>query len=77
MWNPKKQNKQKQKHTYKYREQTGGCQKGGEWEGWPKYIKEIKRYHCPVIKQIRQGDRKYSMGNTVNNTVIMLYGDRW
>ena len=27
-----KQNKTKQKQTYKHREQTGGCQRGGEWE---------------------------------------------
>ena len=28
-----KTNKTKQKHTHAYREQTGGCQRGGRWGG--------------------------------------------
>ena len=43
MWNLKKKNNKwtnmtKQKHGYKYREQTGDCQKGGAgWNEWNKW----------------------------------------
>ena len=48
-----------------------GCGKLGETgEG-------IKKYKLPVIKQISHEDVRYSIGNTVNNIVITLYGDRW
>ena len=42
-----------------------------------KYLKWIKKYKLPVIKQISHRDVMYSTGNTVNNTVITLYADRW
>ena len=54
MWNIKNQNKwtniTKQKQTHRYREQTGGCQRGGGVGGRMKYVREIKRYRIPVIK---------------------------
>ena len=40
-----------------------------------KEVKGIKRYKFPVIKC--HGDVIYSTRNIVNNTVIILSGDRW
>ena len=49
MWNLKnKTNEQtEQKPAHRYREQTGGCQRGG---GWVKQAKGIKRYKLSVMK---------------------------
>ena len=69
-----KQNEQiKQIYLHRYREQSDGCQMG---EGWGisennegiKYKQEVKNSH---------GNVKYSIGNTVNDVVITLYGARW
>ena len=55
VWNLKKQNTwtniTKQKQSYRYREQTGGCQRGevcGEERN--RWVGEIKRYKLPVAK---------------------------
>ena len=58
-------------NIHRYREQAGGYQRGGGWEGG-----QIKRYTLSVIKQRCHGDVIYSIGNTVNNIVITLNGDR-
>ena len=53
MWhlrNKKMEKKPKLKQTYKIREQTGGCQRGGRWRSWVKQVKRIKRYEILVIK---------------------------
>lgn len=39
-----------------------------------KQVTGMKMYKLPVTK-ISQGDEKYNIGNILNNTVIMLYGD--
>ena len=39
-------------------------------------MREIKRYKLLVTKQMNHRDEMYSMGNTVNNIVVNLYGDR-
>ena len=36
---------QAKKQTFNYREQTDGCQRGGEW-GWVKLVMEIKEVTC-------------------------------
>lgn len=38
---------------------------------------EIKRYSLTGVKLKRQENVMYSIGNIVNNTLIILYGDRW
>lgn len=38
-------------------------------------MKGIKRHKLPIIKEIGHRNEKYSIGNTVNNIVIMLYVD--
>ena len=48
---------------------------GREWR-MGKMVKGIKGYKHPVIKSVSHRDEKYSIGNIVNNMVIM-YGDRW
>ena len=50
MWNLKNKINEQNKQTHKYREQTGGSQKGGRGEGWEKQVMAIKRYKLPVIK---------------------------
>ena len=37
----------------------------------------IKRYKFPVIKKVSHGNITYNIGNTVNNTVTILCGDKW
>ena len=38
---------------------------------------EIKRYKLSVRKQMSHGGEMYSVGNIVNNNIILLYGDRY
>lgn len=45
--------------------------------GGVQQVKVIKKQKLPVKKQISHGDINYSIENTVNNTVLTLYGDRW
>lgn len=47
----------------------------GGVKGQAKQVKRIKRYKLTVIKQVSQGDEKYSIANTVKNSIIT--GDRW
>lgn len=44
---------------------------------WKKQVKENRRYKLPVIKQISFRDIMYSLGKTVNSTIITLHSDRW
>ena len=37
----------------------------------------LEKYKPPVSKQLSHRDEMYNMGNIVNNTVIILYDDRW
>ena len=39
--------------------------------------KGIKRYKFPSIKLTNHGDVVYRIGNILNNTLIILYNDRW
>lgn len=63
----------KPKNTLKYREQTDGCKRGIGWGMDEK--KEIKRYKLSLIKYVSHRDEKCNTRNTVNNIVVMLYGD--
>ena len=58
--------KTKWKQTHRYREQTGGCQKGGG-EGY-KIGKGIKRYQHPIINKAY----RCSIRNMENNIVITV-----
>ena len=42
-----------------------------------KQVRVIKRYKLSVTKQMSHKDEMYSVGNTVNDNVISLSGDRW
>ena len=46
----------------------------GRWVeyGWNRWI---KKYKLPAIEKMSHKDEKHSIGNTVNNTIIILYGD--
>ena len=68
-------NKQNKTNRLKYREQTGVV-RGKVYGEWVKQVKETKRFKLPVIKQVSHENEKDSIGNTANNIVIMLYGDR-
>lgn len=46
MWNLKN----KQKETYKHKEQTGGCNRGHTWDNGQNKEKRIKTYKLPIIK---------------------------
>ena len=58
-------------------------------EEWATWVKRIKRYKLPVIKQTSHGDVMYSMGAKVakkltlkcsyhlKEKIATLYGDRW
>ena len=59
-----------------YREQTNGCQRSGGKES-AKWVKGSGRYRPPVMEWIRHGNKRHSIGNIVNDIVIVLYGDRW
>ena len=76
MWNLKnKINEQtKQKQTYRYREQTGGCQMGGMREDWMKKVKRLRSTKWQL--QNSHGDVKYGVGNGVN-IVVTMYDARW
>ena len=61
MWNLKKPKLKKQNQVHRYREQTGGA----------KWVKGVKSYKLPVIKEISHMDVMYSMA-TVVNTVLYI-----
>ena len=43
----------------------------GEW------VKQGKGINFHLQNKLSHGDVMYSIGNTVSNIVITLYGDRW
>lgn len=43
--------------------------------GWAKQVTGTKSYKLPIYERSHE-DGKYSIGSTVNNTVITLNGDR-
>ena len=43
-------NQPNKKDAYKYRKQTGICQRGSELGEWVKYFKGVKRHKLPVIR---------------------------
>ena len=47
----KRTNETKQKEVQRYREQTGGYQRRGEWV-WVRQVEGMKRYKLPVIKSV-------------------------
>ena len=75
-WNLKnKVNEQtKQKQTYRCREPTAGCYRGGVLGGWVVEVKGLRNINWQL--QNSHGDVKYSIGNTVNN-VITKCSVRW
>ena len=42
------------------------------WRWGPEWAKGVKRYKFPVINYISHGFVTYSMGTTVNNTVLHI-----
>ena len=44
-------------------------------EGWVKKVRGLRSTNW--LLQNSHGDEKYSMGNTVNNILITMYGVRW
>ena len=77
MWNLKNNiNTQiKQKQTHRYREQIDGCQRGRGLGVWVKKVKGLRSTDWQL--QNSHGDVKYSIGNTVSNSLIPMYGARW
>lgn len=78
MWSLKKRtkdpaNKTKQKQTNRYRKKNGGLPQGRGVAG--KIDEEDLEIQTSSYK-INREDVKYSIRNTANNTVIILFGDR-
>ena len=47
----------------------------GKWVGgWAKWIKGSGRY-IPATESVSHRDERYSIGNTVSDIAIALYGD--
>ena len=67
----------KQKQAHRYREQTGGCQKGGcGGGGWQNKWGELRGTDFSY-KIDKSWYIIYSRENIVNNIVITLYSDKW
>ena len=53
MWSPEKiktkQTSKQKSHTHRYKEETGGCQRGVD-RRLAKWMRSIKRYKLPVTK---------------------------
>lgn len=69
-----KQTNEKNRNRHKYRDLV--TVKGKGMVGWTKQVKGIKRHKLPVIKLLSLRNEKYNIGNTVNNIVVTLHGDR-
>ena len=50
--------------------------RGEEVGGWAKWVKGSGRYRLPVMEWVSHENRRHSMENTVDDTVIALYGDK-
>ena len=48
-----------------------------EGRSWAKWVKGSGRYRLPVMEQISHRNKRHSISNIVNDTAIVLYGDRW
>ena len=46
------------------------------WE-WTKWVKRSGRYRLPVMGGVSHKNKRHSIGNIVNETVIAMYDDRW
>ena len=64
----------KLKQTHRYTEQTDGYQRGGGLKNWMKKVKELRS--TDWFLQNSHRDVKCSIGNIVNNIVIMMCGAR-
>ena len=82
MWNLKsKTNEQNKMKTHSWVRRTNKCLPegtgrgvgggGNDWNRWGKFNVQASNY------KISHGKIMYSIGNTVNNIVVTLYGDRW
>ena len=63
----------KQKQSYRYREQTRGCQSGGEQGEERNTWGRLRGTNF----QLQNKWVTYRVGNIVKNYVISLYSDRW
>ena len=45
--------------------------------GWVKQVKGIQKYKPPATEQMSNQDVMFTTSNTVDNTVINMYGDIW
>ena len=64
------------KDQFSKRKETDSCQRGDVVQ-MAKMREELWKSRLPVLERITHSDERYSIGNTVNNTVIALHGDRW
>ena len=46
-------------------------------EGLTRWVKWGRRYGLPVMELINEGNKMHSIGNIVNDTVIVIYGNKW
>ena len=82
-WFPLHVEFQQQNKWAKKREINSNIQRINWWlpeerrGGWVKEVEGIERCQLSVIKGISHRERKYSIGDTVNNIIITVYGDRW
>ena len=67
----------KQKQTHKYKKQTDGCQRRGVPTRTGKMVEGEWEVQVSSYGMSESWGTRYSIGNTVSGTVIVLYGDRW
>lgn len=65
--------KQMNKQSRKRPINTDGCQRGGQWA---KCIRGNGRHRLPFMQSINHRDKRYSTGHIVDDTMLVLYGDR-
>ena len=66
-----------QKQTHKYKEQTDGCDRGEEKGGGKGKMGEMEcKIQASSCEMNKSWGKSYTIGNTVNGVVIVLYGDR-
>lgn len=61
--------------TQTYNTLTAARRKGlREWAEW---VKGDGSYRIPVMEYLSHGDERHGTGNTANDILTGLYGDRW
>ena len=76
-WNETNEQTQENRNKFIDTENKQVTVRGREAGAGENYVREIEMYKVSVAKWMSHRYEMHSVGNTVNNYGLYLYGDRW